>query len=156
MSPILTTPHDEIACCSVGELVIGVYGPRPWDDACWEVHCEQIRGVSELASPRASLNYAPTRGPNAAQRKRTLAVNRMGVASLRRVTLVTESALVRTVFTAFGWLVPGPEARVYAPEGLEACLEWMAAAAIFDVVQARDAVLEMRRRVGLDSQARSA
>lgn len=156
MSPILTTPDDEIACCAVGELIIGVYGPRPWDDACWEIHCEHMRVTGVQAPPRASLTYAADRGPNAAQRKRTLEVNRAEMQDLRRVALVSDSVLVRSVFTAFGWLVPGPESRVYAPDSLEACLEWMAAAATFDVARARDAVLEMRRRVGLDSQARRA
>jgi hypothetical protein len=147
---IFATPGNEIAIAQVGELAMAVYGSRQWSDTTWGVHCEQAVEQARLAGfPRGSLNYAPEQGPNARQRKQMTEAIEDFQPHIRRVTLLTNSIVIRGVLTAFGWLLPGPEFRVFHPDDQGACFDWLAGAVRFDPDEARERLAQLRKRVGL-------
>lgn len=89
--------------------------------------------------------------PSAHQRGRLAGfLKSQNVPQLLRVSILTDSALVRGAMTAFGWIMPRTTMRAFAADDVPACLQWLHAGAPFDQAKAAVAWADGLRIVGLD------
>lgn len=154
---MVRTRRGSVGSARVGELWIFVMPDRPVDDALWREHLENCAAEVRRNGPYAGvLGWAAKNGPSAAQR-RIMTVeyaDRLRLDKQRRFALITESALVRGIMTALGWVSPGTKMNAFAPSDVDRAFDWIAEDGIvFDRKQAEEALRSLRLEV---AQPRSA
>lgn len=135
--PLLQTPDKTFALNHDGELMLSVCPPTAWSDERWRAYLELIIEYNErFGRPLAVLNFSPPT-PSATQRAimKTYA-SRMQIAEIKRFAVLSESAIVRGVMTALGWLIPvrpgHMENKPFKPSEVDVALGWLAEVARFD------------------------
>jgi hypothetical protein len=156
--PILATKNNEFVINHDGDLMITVSPVEPWSDAIWREYLELIATYHERFGVQPGvLNFSPTQSPSATQRNilGTEFKDKTHVAELRRVVVLTDSALARGVLTALTWLLPNSRKMhqmAFKSTELDEALEWLAKDLTFDVARARALYREMLAVGGYDPE----
>ena len=124
--PAADTSHDTvldtIAFTEVDELLILCYLRDSPSDAEWSVWLERSKPMKH----RALLISTEGGAPNARQRARVATEIGQGVAQRPPVALLTDSLVIRSVMTAFSWVLGSAHPiRAFPREGVDTALEWL-------------------------------
>jgi hypothetical protein len=116
----------------VDDLLVVVNGPDPFQDATWDRY---VAWSATIPLMPTVMTFSPYQGPKPAQRNRLVRdLQRRGWKD-PHIVLLTDSAIVRGIVTAIGWLMP-IHSRAHRPENTEAAMDWLSRWGTFD----RDAV----------------
>jgi hypothetical protein len=146
--------HDVVlktmAFTLVGDVLLVCHSAAPPSDAEWNQWVQ--RGAKN--EHRGSLAITAGGAPNSAQRARTAQV----VASIEQpppFVLLTDSTLMRSVMTAFTWLLGGKQRmKALAPSELEEALSWMGVGVRPERV--REAIARLQAGLARSPQPRAA
>ncbi len=158
MTAIVATKGAVLAGCRIGPLWIGASGSQPIDDASWAEYVGLLERDLRINGPHAAeLVWTPDHGANAKQRKvLTDKGEQLHIESIRRLAFVSDSVLVRGVFTAFSWIVRGVEMKAYSRHDVDIALGWLAQEARFDLAEASRAHDALVKVVSAPVMARAA
>lgn len=115
--------HDVVlktmAFTLVGDLLLAYHGSAAPTDAEWNQWIEH----NARAVHRGTLALTEGGSPNSAQRGRIADVVR---GQTQPFALMTDSAVIRSVLTAFSWLLGSGQAmKAFASADLEGALKWL-------------------------------
>lgn len=139
-----------------GGVFLSVLGPGQWDDAEWLdflLMCDRASKLPGVPQAKSSLTVTVGAMPTTAQRKQSAEHNKGVEGQLKRIAMLTDSALVRGVLTAFGWLMPGPKLSSFSMTEEDAAFAWLSEVDSFDVEQAKRLLHEMLRSAGITPKA---
>ena len=103
----------------VGDLLLVYHASAPPSDAEWNQWVER----TARAEHRGSLAMSEGGAPNSAQRSRIAEIIRDNPPPF---ALLTDSALIRSIMTAFSWLLGSKQGmRAFASSDLEGALQWL-------------------------------
>lgn len=116
------TVLDTIAFTAVDELLILCYLQASPSDAEWDVWLARERRMEH----RALLVWTDGGAPNARQRARVAAETGHGLAARPSVALLTDSVVIRSVMTAFTWVLgPAHPIKAFPREAVDQALQWL-------------------------------
>lgn len=144
---MLRTREGEVVAARVGDLWISVQPDRPIDDAAWRAHLDfSVEEVARNGPYPGLLVWAPKHGPSAHQRRIMTDEYRkpLRLDQQRACAVITESAIVRGILTAFSWLGSGTAMNAFAPPDAAKAFDWLALHVSFDRKQAEDALHTLR------------
>lgn len=118
---MFVSPNRQISFQMVGQVGLTVSCPTGYDDKDWEAYIQQARHVRSAGGViRGVLNFTPSQGPSASQRKRLTDELKEELKPVVRVAVLSDSALLRGVITAMSWFVGGDlTTKSYDPATLE-------------------------------------
>jgi hypothetical protein len=141
-APTFISTSKNICSIVVDELTVGYMRGDIRDDE-WIAMLDwgKVNAVGVTGCLTLNINV------NVSSKQRQLAVESQGSKPLKRIALLTDSALARGSLTAYGWLV-GSRVRykAYRPTEGEAALAWLAEQVRFDLAQARAALADVSAR----------
>jgi hypothetical protein len=145
------TKDKELCLGRVGSLALVVTGD-PWTDGAWREYCDIYAHMVALHGPaRAVFNLSPRYGPTSVQRRLLIAdcYHSHGLAYIRRVVVLSESAFVRAALTALQWFARNyQQARAEPPAKAAEAIAWVHERAEFEVPEAVAALGVMMDLVG--------
>jgi hypothetical protein len=136
------SPSKRIYSIVVDELTVGYMRGDMSDDE-WVAMLDwgQLHAVGVTGTLTLNLDV------KVSSKQRSLALESPSNKNLKRIALLTDSALARGSLTAFGWLV-GAKLRykAYRPSEGEAALTWLGEQVRFDLARARAALTDVIAR----------
>lgn len=116
------TVLDTIAFTAVDDLLVLCYLRASPSDAEWDVWLARERPMEH----RALLVWTDGGAPNARQRARVASETGHGLATRPPVALLTDSMVIRSVMTAFTWVLGAAHPiKAFPREAIDAALEWL-------------------------------
>jgi hypothetical protein len=119
--------HDDtvlsaIAFAAVGELLILCYSTASPSDAEWDVWIEREKRMAH----RAVLVSTEGGSPNARQRARVAEATDTKGATRPPLALLTDSAAIRSIMTAFGWILGKHQPmKAFPRSALDEAMAWL-------------------------------
>jgi hypothetical protein len=136
------SPSKSIYSIVVDELTVGYMRGDIKDDE-WIAMLEwgQVHAIGVTGTLTMNIDL------NVSSKQRRLAMDSPTNANLKRIALLTDSALARGSLTAYGWLVGAKlKYRAFRPSEGEAALAWLAEHVRFDRARARAALADVAVR----------
>ena len=146
----LITKKRELATGALDELGVIVSAARQPSEDEWAEHLEQVVRLSHARLVRALVIVAPMGGPSGSQRAvARRRVSEMRIAELRRLLLLSESAIARLAANAIGTFTffskRNLAVRALPDRKRDEGLQGLAEAARFDAAALERAIKELKR-----------
>jgi hypothetical protein len=120
--PSNDTVLDTIAFATVDDLLILCYLRASPSDAEWDVWLAREKHMTH----RGLLVWTDGGAPNARQRARVAVETGQGLDARPPVALLTDSMVIRSVMTAFTWVLGAAHPiKAFPGESVDSALEWL-------------------------------
>lgn len=133
----------------IGPLGVVVWNGTPATNAIFEDHCRVMARWVELEGPfEVVLNVAGDFAPNMSQRRIVASYGEaMGLENIRRIAILTDSALARGALLVMTWLTRTKSIQTlgFRPSEVSSALAWLREVSSIDV----EAALAARARAEL-------